>query len=200
MMNPKPMPPMMSQRQVRILEDALRNLCRSPVRVLEWGSGASTSHFPAFLDHLGVAYSWLSIEHNRGWFETVSRNTARNPNIRIVLVEPGLGDPRSRECPMEEYISLPSAAGGPYDFILVDGRKRRRCLLEARRLLSPGGVVFLHDAQRKRYHCAFQAFSDTRFVHKHLWRGTNEPLSVLRRALNGGNRFFHRHFGKFLPE
>ncbi|MGZ9135683.1 MAG: class I SAM-dependent methyltransferase [Candidatus Deferrimicrobiaceae bacterium] len=190
----------MSPRQVRILEDALRDLRRSPVRVLEWGSGASTAHFPAFLERLGIAYSWLSVEHDREWFETVSRDVTGNPNIRIVLVEPGPGDPRSRECPMEEYISFPSAAGGLYDFIFVDGRKRRRCLLEARRLLSPGGVVFLHDARRKRYHCALPAFSDSRFVHKHLWRGANEPVTPFRRALSGANRLIHRYFGKFLPE
>jgi len=196
-----PMQPMMSPRQVRILEDALRDLRRSPVRVLEWGSGASTSHFPAFLERLGVACSWLSVEHDRGWFESVSRNAAGNPNVQVVLVEPPPGmNPKSRECAMDEYVAFPASVGGPYDFILVDGRKRRRCLLEARRLLSPGGVVFLHDARRKYYHCAFPAFTDSRFVHKHLWRGANEPLPVLRRALNGVNRFFQRHFGKFLPE
>lgn len=195
------MPPMMSPRQVRILEDALRNLDRSPVHVLEWGSGASTSHFPAFLERLGIAYSWLSVEHDRGWFESVSRNSAGNPNVRVVLIEPPAGmNPKRRECAMDEYVSFPSTAGGAFDFILVDGRKRRRCLLEARRLLSPGGVVFLHDARRKYYHCAFPAFPDSRFVNKHLWRGANAPLSAFRRAWNRGNRFFYRRIGKFLPE
>lgn len=196
-----PMQPMMSPRQVRILEDALRDLRRSPMRVLEWGSGASTSHFPAFLERLGVAYSWLSLEHDREWFETVSRNVAGNPNVRVVLIESPAGmNPKSRECPMNDYVSFASTAGERYDFILVDGRKRRRCLLEAHRLLSPGGVVFLHDARRKYYHCAFPAFTDSRFVHKHLWRGTNAPLSALGRAWNRGNRIFYRRFGKFLPE
>lgn len=196
-----PMQPMMNPRQVRILEDALRNIRRSPIRVLEWGSGASTSHFPAFLEQQGITYSWLSLEHDRGWFETVSRNAAGNPNVRVVLVEPPPGgNPKSRECPMDSYVSFPSNAGGTYDFILVDGRKRRRCLLEAHRLLSPGGAVFLHDARRKYYHCAFPAFPDSRFVHKHLWRGARESLPTIRRALNRWNRFFHRRFGKLLPE
>jgi hypothetical protein len=38
-----------------------------------------------------------------------------------------------------------------FDFILVDGRARKDCLICALDLLNIGGIIVLHDANRKYY-------------------------------------------------
>src|SRR5689334_18724377 len=40
----------------------------APVDVLEWGTGRSTLYFTGALEQRGLLGTWLSIEHNRGFF------------------------------------------------------------------------------------------------------------------------------------
>ena len=54
---------------------------------------------------------------------------------------------------------------------MVDGRKRRRCLLEASALLSDSGIVVLHDAWRTYYQCALETYPFARHIGDELWVG-----------------------------
>ena len=60
-----------------------------------------------------------------------------------------------------------------YSLAVIDGRKRRRCLLESARLLSPTGYAILHDAWRSYYHCAFNSFRSGRRFGDEWWIGSN---------------------------
>ncbi len=57
------------------------------------------------------------------------------------------------------YVTLPFHRKRTYDIVFVDGRLRADCLAVARRVVSPGGVVLLHDAHRKNYRHAVSLFS-----------------------------------------
>jgi hypothetical protein len=67
---------------------------------------------------------------------------------------------------------------GEYDFILVDGRAREACLRQARYLLSDGGVVVLHDANRDFLHTPLELyprqifFRDYRRYSGGIWIGS----------------------------
>jgi hypothetical protein len=162
------MRPMMKEREIRIIENALLGRQRTRLNILEWGCGGSTEHFPKFLSRHGIDYHWLSIEHDKDWFLSVS-----------------------------EDLSFPSTLERKFDMILVDGRKRRRCLLEAKRLLAPGGVVFLHDAHRRRYHCALTVYSDSLFLTRDLWRGSNEVPPLGAKIRNWSLSVIRLRLGKF---
>lgn len=82
--------------------------------------------------------------------------------------EDRLGD---READLDAYVKLPASLGERFDAVLVDGRKRRRCLLEASRLLTDDGIVILHDAWRKYYQCAWGAFAFSTRAGDMLWIG-----------------------------
>jgi predicted O-methyltransferase YrrM len=56
------------------------------------------------------------------------------------------------------YVTAPLYLGGPFDLMFVDGRLRVDCLGIAPFCLSEGGIVVLHDANRKAYHKAFQFY------------------------------------------
>jgi hypothetical protein len=95
-----------------------------------------------------------------------------------------------RHVDMDEYVNFPGQQNRRYDIILVDGRKRRRCLLEAAKLLKNDGVVLLHDAWRPYYNCAFDHFQSGRRIGDILWIGMQKPQSMLDNFLVGlGNNF-----------
>jgi predicted O-methyltransferase YrrM len=119
-----------------------------PARCLEWGAGMGTLQFPALLS---AEARWLSIAHDRRWAEVVRRANQRD-NVATALVPPDCPD-WSEDGTAEGFASYLAYATrfGPYDFILIDGRARTAALDLSRSLLSDGGVVILHDANRREY-------------------------------------------------
>lgn len=184
----------MTEGEIKALEKILLNLAKknqNKINVLEWGSGGSTIYFTDFLRKNDIDYDWLSLEYNKDWHDEISKLKAGDSHTKIVLFDVGNTELKQRQTNMDDYINYPAALGKKYNFILVDGRKRRRCLLEAKKLLAPGGVVVLHDAHRKYYHCAFTNFPYSRFVKTSLWVGKNEQPRFFVGFYNKlANRFY----------
>jgi hypothetical protein len=138
--------PWMKYREIRVIEDLLIGL--QPMRCLEWGVGFGTLHFPRLLPKEG---QWQAVEHDSVWagkiggMELPAQVKLHNVPPDSEPWSPANGDGDFRD--FRKYVQFP-ARYGPYDFILVDGRAREACLLEARSLLAPQGVVVLHDANR----------------------------------------------------
>jgi hypothetical protein len=177
----------------------------SPVDVLEWGAGRSSLWYSKALDEQGLLGSWLALEHNREFFvgeiaealssrgsaayllsEQVKDDPAAlapaGPTLRAVVFDAGdlrpydPERPEDRRADLDDYVGLPASLGRRFDIIVVDGRKRRRCLLEASRLLTDRGIVILHDAWRSYYQCAFEAYAFGTRVGDELWVGAqNDP-------------------------
>lgn len=121
-------------------------------RVLEWGSGGSTVWLA---DRLPDGAHLTSVEHHAEWFGKVGERLGDRENVTRILAEPA-GDLGRNATPDEEdpthleaYLDAPGGQG--FDVILVDGVARSACMERAKELLNPGGVVFLHDAQRDWY-------------------------------------------------
>jgi hypothetical protein len=193
-----------------LLEEILLQLAthrRGPLRVLEWGSGLSTLHYPAWLIERNRPVAWLSIEHHREFFRAALEPALRTSGARIVWSEdiptsrsvwqrshvgvtavvfdkgpinpldrsPTRYEDRAKD--LDDYVSFPSQCDLRFDLVLVDGRKRRRCVLAAASLLDASGVVLLHDAQRPYYHCALSTFPSSRRIGDELWIGAVESMS-----------------------
>ncbi len=178
-----------------------------PLQVLEWGGGRSTLYFSVLLQTRGMLGSWLTLEHNREFFlAELAPRFAPRPDRRYALLDGPVeqlagelpessggevaavvfdgGDLRpyerdaDRGADLDDYVRLPALLGRRFDLILIDGRKRRRCLLEASRLLAPGGATVLHDAWREYYQCALGAFAQGTRIGDELWVGAQEPLEL----------------------
>jgi hypothetical protein len=148
----------MSVRDADILERVILRIAalRSPLRVLEWGSGKSTGYFPRSLSERGFSCKWTAIEHDPDW----ARKTVGSLHPSASVQSIPLGD------------AYPEVINGlEPDIAIVDGRLRRRCLLSA---AQRAGVVVLHDAQREYYHCAFQAYRHQGRVGDMLWIGSQD--------------------------
>ena len=178
------MKPQMTQEEVQVLENILVSF-GDRVDVLEWGSGGSTVYFTKFLKENNIDYTWTSIEYNLIWFNKIKESVKDDPKTNIILFDVGNTQLKQRYTQMDDYISYPSKLDKKYDLIIVDGRKRRRCLIGASKVLKPGGVVILHDARRTYYHCAFSLFPDSRILLRTgLWQGKLENPRILLRVKN----------------
>lgn len=163
--------PWMTEGEVISVEREVLKLSAAHLDVLEWGSGGSTLHFTRFLRQSNRSYRWLSMEYNRVWHRQIVEATRHDPGVEVVLCDVGNERLMQRRTEMAEYVRYPSSLGRQFDVILVDGRKRRRCLLEAHKLLKPHGFVLLHDAQRPYYWCAMDSYPHGRFLTPGLWQG-----------------------------
>ncbi|MCO5998407.1 hypothetical protein [Actinoallomurus rhizosphaericola] len=196
----------MSVRDADLYEELLHRLASlrdgEPLRVVEWGTGRSTLWYTRFLDHLGVPYQWLAIEHHREYFDSsVAPELAARHRAVVTHAEKlaeadtgkffgdgGIlavgydfgellpwvpGREKDRLAPLDDYISLPARLGFACDLAIVDGRKRRRCVLQAADLIGRHGYVILHDAWRIHYQSAWPAFRSGRRFGDEWWIGAN---------------------------
>ncbi|QQL48887.1 class I SAM-dependent methyltransferase [Mucilaginibacter ginkgonis] len=102
--------------------------------VFEFGSGNSTFFYAK---HAGIV---VAVEHDKGWYETVSRD--RPENSEIIFCE------LKRD---GDYCRMPVKLGEKFDVIIIDGRDRVNCCLNCLDALTPDGVVVLDDTERESY-------------------------------------------------
>ena len=142
------------------------------INVLEWGAGASTSYWQR---HVMNIERWEAVEHDPDWFDRVKEETTGMLQVKLSLHCSFLKDRATNEYGKtvvpHSYINFPSTLNQRLDVIFVDGRYRRRCLLEAQKFLAPGGTVVLHDAQRDYYHSALGGYPIRSFIGDELWVG-----------------------------
>jgi len=161
--------------QLRATVEAL-----APQSVVEWGAGGGTR---ALLEACPTIEHYVSIEHDRGWFERL-RGAVRDERLELEHVAPNLPEPernllqkatreryeawvaRCERDPdaMRDYVARPAQRIDSVDLVLVDGRARCFCLAEGYRLLRPGGVLLLHDAQRAEYRSALSQLGEAVFL------------------------------------
>lgn len=168
-------------------------------RILEWGCGLSTLYYTRALAEHGE-FLWVTLEYDRAFFEQrVAPYLTLWSDVQVVKVSsaaeleaavadglpsrgivalvfdagsltPAQNEP-DRHADLDAYVDAPALLGTPFDVVMVDGRKRRRCLIEASRLVAEGGAVLLHDAHRSYYHGAFSEFAQSHRVGDDLWIG-----------------------------
>ncbi|HWJ69927.1 MAG TPA: class I SAM-dependent methyltransferase [Sphingobium sp.] len=131
---------------VRATREIEEYLARNPgARVFEYGAGASTAWLAR------RAGTVISVEHNEEWQK------------RLVPLLASLGNAVvwKRDLAGDAYVGAIDEAGGQFDLIVIDGRRRTECLVHAMPHLKPGGVILFDDSGRRRYrssmkHCGLQ--------------------------------------------
>lgn len=190
------MRPLMTRREIKIFKKELLKQAENDdvLEVLEWGSGGSTYFFTNFLRDNNINYTWTSLEYNALWYQKVSESLSGDKHTNLVLFDVGNNNLKQRNISMDEYVNYPETLHKKFNIIFIDGRKRRRCVLKSKNLLKQNGVVFLHDAQRKYYQCAFSEFKNHSFVDPYMWRGVNSDLGKFSLIKNKFRHFFWKSF------
>ncbi len=130
--------------------------------IFEFGSGNS-SYFYA-----KRAGSVVSVEHDRHWFERMSKNAPKNLEVIFCALEKD-GD----------YARTPERTGKKFDIIIVDGRDRINCCKYAVGCLSAGGVIVLDDSEREEYKAGLD-FLKTKGFKQISFSGISPGLSYLK--------------------
>lgn len=93
--------------------------------VLEFGSGMSTIWYARRAGHL------ISIEDDRGWFDSIADRLARHKNVDYRFAA--------------DKASYVGQDDRQYDLIMIDGKWRDECARFAVDHLRPGGIIYLDN-------------------------------------------------------
>lgn len=151
--------PWLTEDAVNLLENFVKE--KPDANLLEFGSGGSTIWLSKLTKKL------VSIEHNKQWFTNVKNYIEKEKSCNPVDLR-WLPRPYNKIC--DEF---PDEF---FDLILVDGRDRVKCLEASIRILKPGGILMLDDAQRENYNDGKELLADWQLTqsfgpsgHKHTY-------------------------------
>ncbi len=130
-----------------------------PIRVFEYGSGASTLWLARRADEVH------SVEHHAGFAEHIRPTLEKYPNIDFHVVEPVKSSapavPSAKEghagLDFADYVATIDKVGGSFDLIVIDGRAREACLTAALPRLAADGIIVYDNSRRARYERAIAA-------------------------------------------
>jgi predicted O-methyltransferase YrrM len=130
-----------------------------PIRVFEYGSGASTLWLSRRADEVH------SVEHHREFAEHIAPRIAEHPNVDFQIVEPESSTapivPSAKEgnsgLDFAKYVAAIDGVAGTFDLIVIDGRAREACLTAALPRLAPDGMIVFDNSRRARYQAAIRA-------------------------------------------
>lgn len=119
---------------------------RPDMTVFEYGSGASTLWWASRVRRV------VAVEHDRGWIDRLLPRLPANASVGHADEGPGGG-----------YAENVLAHGLAFDVVVIDGRDRVRCVPNALRALTPGGVIVFDNADRPEYQEGYTALRDAGF-------------------------------------
>lgn len=198
----------MSVRDGELVKTILLNAGTHKVgrlRVLEWGAGQSTLEYSRILSEQRIRFYWLTLEYDRDFFDTSLAPELLDRADTVLryadddrTIHGPVGDTQAiveavcwnhtalrpaedvadRTADLDDYVAYPASTGGDFDVVIVDGRKRRRCLLAMVDLMGPDTVVLLHDAWHSYYHCALERYPVSKFFGDELWVGARSAARI----------------------
>lgn len=130
-----------------------------PIRVYEYGSGASTLWLSKRADEIH------SVEHHAEFGEFIGKAFADKSNIDFRVVppvkseHPKIGSHKEGNAGLDfsDYVHSIDDVEGQFSLIVIDGRAREACLAHAKSRLEPGGIIVFDNTRRKRYREAIAA-------------------------------------------
>ncbi len=128
--------------------------------VFEYGAGSSTVWFSKKVTSI------TSVEHHKGWFESIQKYN--KSNIQIILVE---------NIENGDYAKFIKTIDKKYDLIIVDGMDRVNCLKNSYESLTEDGVILLDNSDRVEYQEGIKFLKDKGFKELN-WVGNAPVVSI----------------------
>lgn len=106
--------------------------------LFEFGSGHSTAFWAR---HVAQVHS---LEYDKNWLELITNTLPANATVRYCE--------QDRDGQYCRSLNIP---GLRFDVVVIDGRDRVNCVLQALNQLTDRGVIILDDSTREKYQTAF---------------------------------------------
>jgi hypothetical protein len=103
-------------------------------RVFEYGSGNGTRWWA------GRSIQVNAVENDIGWYEKMKKLIPPNVDLFFEQLDNGTS--------YEERILVDQ---GEYDVIIIDGRRRNKCMCHSLKKIKPNGVIILDNSDRTEY-------------------------------------------------
>jgi len=142
------------------------------MNVFEYGSGGST------LFYSKQAAELVSVEHDKLWYDMVSKFVENEKNTTVILVEPEQIE-ENKECKyrshtfaqyrdfsFENYVrTIDKYPDGYFDLISIDGRCRPMCLEHSIKKVKQGGWIIFDNSERLHYHLAINQYNFSKKIN-----------------------------------
>jgi hypothetical protein len=116
--------------------------------IFEYGSGYSTLYFSKKFAHI------TSVDNDLQWHNKILSLTTGSTNCKIIF-----------SADEQTYVdSIEGEATMKYDFILIDGRWRNKCVYKAVNYIKSKGVIMLDDVEREYYSTAVTFLKNQQFI------------------------------------
>jgi hypothetical protein len=175
--------PWWSYRAIDVV-DAWLAARQRPIRIFEFGSGASTIWLSRRAEKVHT------VEHHKGFWEHIRPTFEARGNIDSSLVEPVPSEhpkvPSAKErhagLDFADYVATIDDVGGSFDLIVIDGRAREACLAASLPHLAADGIIVFDNSRRRRYRRAISesGLSEDRYPGLTPTLPYPEQTSVLR--------------------
>jgi predicted O-methyltransferase YrrM len=140
---------------------------RRPVRVFEYGAGASTLWLARRADEVH------SVEHEPAFAALLAPALERHAGVTLHIVPPVASGhpevPSAKEghqgLDFADYVAAIDTVAGAFDLVVIDGRARAACLARALPRLAADGVIVFDNSRRRRYRQAIaeSGLAETRY-------------------------------------
>lgn len=130
------------------------------LRALEWGSGLSTDVLAGEASRRGSGVV-VTIDHHADYQQLMLSKIKEHHLVHPLVADlegPLTHDlhPAARE---PNYATLPLQLDGPWDLVVIDGRRRLECSLVASLVAGTDTLIALHDYRRSRYQPALSVLA-----------------------------------------
>lgn len=126
--------------------DFITERLNQSIQIFEFGSGNST------LFYASKVKAVYSVEHDSEWIGQLKNILPQNVTVyHQELIYGG------------EYCKFPSTLNRKFDIIIVDGRDRVNCMINAMNYITESGVIVLDDSERKEYSTGIKTLRENGF-------------------------------------
>lgn len=145
--------------------EKLERLINKKSRVFEFGTGGSTIWLAKRVGEL------VSVEYDPDWFRTLYDGILADfgsipKHVKVTLKSQTqhnlwvISETTRQRIGLDFIESITSYPDDYFDLVLIDGRARMPCMLNARRKVRAGGTILLDDSQRAHYQYGIGQMAD----------------------------------------
>jgi hypothetical protein len=128
----------------------IENHLNKEMSLFEYGSGNSTFFYAEHVKSL------ITVEHNKSWYEKLIPKIPGN--VKLILKDL---DVNYENCINENEFM--------YDMIIIDGRRRNKCIEQSIKHIRPDGLIVLDDSEREKYKEGIEFLRNNNFKQIDFW-------------------------------